>query len=197
MPRTTPRLITVAAVFLFLGCDPVGEEPSSGSSRHDEIRSDPHGSSDTRRDKASKRDEDRGKRQGDDDRRRKSSKRKLPPPPDVDAPPSDALKTESGIASKVLVKGSGSDHPGRNDKVKVHYTGWTTDGEMFDSSVVKGKAAVFPLSRVIPGWTEGVQLMVKGEKRLFWIPEELAYKGRPNRPQGMLVFDIELIDIVR
>ena len=59
----------------------------------------------------------------------------------------------------------------------------------------RGEPATFPLNRVIPGWTEGVQLMVVGEKRRFWIPEELAYKGKPG-PQGTLVFDVELIDIV-
>jgi peptidylprolyl isomerase len=64
---------------------------------------------------------------------------------------------------------------------------------MFDSSVSRGQPATFPLNRVIPGWTEGVQLMVVGEQRRLWIPEELAYKGAPGAPQGMLVFDIELI----
>jgi peptidylprolyl isomerase len=64
---------------------------------------------------------------------------------------------------------------------------------MFDSSVIRGQPASFPLNRVIPGWTEGVQLMVVGEKRRMWIPEELAYKGASGAPQGMLVFDVELI----
>lgn len=115
-------------------------------------------------------------------------------PPDVAAPPADAEKTESGLASKVLQPGTGDKHPGPEDTVTVHYTGWTTDGKMFDSSVVRGQPANFPLNRVIPGWTEGVQLMVVGEKRRFWIPEELAYKGRPG-PQGTLVFDVELLEI--
>ena len=75
----------------------------------------------------------------------------------------------------------------------VHYTGWTTDGKMFDSSVVRGQPAQFPLNRVIAGWTEGLQLMVVGEKRRFWIPEDLAYKGKAGAPQGMLVFDVELM----
>jgi peptidylprolyl isomerase len=66
---------------------------------------------------------------------------------------------------------------------------------MFDSSVVRGEPATFPLGAVIPGWTEGVQLMVQGEKRRFWIPEDLAYQGRPGPPQGMLVFDVELVGI--
>jgi len=120
----------------------------------------------------------------------------LPAPADVAAPPADAQVTASGLASKVLQPGTGSDHPLRTDKVKVHYTGWTTDGKMFDSSVVRGKPATFPLDKVIAGWTEGVQLMVEGEKRRLWIPDKLAYAGHPDRPQGMLVFDVELLDIL-
>jgi FKBP-type peptidyl-prolyl cis-trans isomerase len=116
----------------------------------------------------------------------------IPAPDDVAAPPADAQKTESGLASKVLTPGKGSAHPAKTDVVTVHYTGWTTDGKMFDTSRT-GKPATFPLNKVIAGWTEGVQLMVAGEKRLLWIPEELAYKGREGRPAGMLVFDIELI----
>jgi peptidylprolyl isomerase len=119
----------------------------------------------------------------------------IPAPSDVAAPPSDAKKTASGLAYKVLTKGSGKDHPAATSQVEVHYTGWTTDGNMFDSSVLRGRPAVFPLNGVIAGWTEGVQLMVAGEKTRFWIPEALAYKGRPGAPQGMLVFDIELLKI--
>ncbi len=125
----------------------------------------------------------------------------LPAPPDVAAPPADAVTTPSGLASKVLTPGTGTDHPGQNDTVKVDYTGWTTDGKMFDSSVKPlhpGRPAQplsISLGRVIPGWTEGVGLMVVGEKRRLWIPEELAYKGKPGAPAGMLVFDIELLDI--
>ena len=66
---------------------------------------------------------------------------------------------------------------------------------MFDSSVARGLTSTFPLNRVIRGWTEGLQLMVEGEKRRLWIPEDLAYGGQPDRPQGMLVFDVELIRI--
>jgi len=120
----------------------------------------------------------------------------IPAPPDVAAPPTDAQKTASGLSSKVLQPGTGSEHPRAWDRVKVHYTGWTTDGKMFDSSVTRGSPATFPLNRVIPGWTEGLQLMVEGEKRRLWIPEELAYKGKPNAPQGMLVFDVELLSIL-
>src|SRR5216684_3409323 len=79
----------------------------------------------------------------------------IPAPPDVAAPPADAEVTASGLASKVLKPGTGSDHPLAADKVKVHYTGWTTDGKAFDSSVARGKPALFPLDKVIAGWTEG------------------------------------------
>jgi FKBP-type peptidyl-prolyl cis-trans isomerase len=119
----------------------------------------------------------------------------LTAPSDVAAPPADAEKTPSGLASKVLKPGAKGDHPTATDGVVVHYTGWTTDGKMFDSSVQRGQPATFPLNRVIAGWTEGVQLMSIGEKRRFWIPQDLAYKGRPGPPAGMLVFDIELLDI--
>jgi peptidylprolyl isomerase len=124
----------------------------------------------------------------------------LPAPPDVAAPPADATKTASGLASMVITPGTGTDHPSQNDSVKVDYSGWTTDGKMFDSTVAplqpgrKPEPITLSLGRVIPGWTEGMQLMVVGEKRRFWIPEDLAYKGRPGAPQGMLVFDIELVD---
>ena len=118
----------------------------------------------------------------------------IPAPADVKAAPADAAKTSSGLASKVLTPGTGKAHPRANDEVTVHYTGWTTDGKMFDSSVARGQPSSFPLDRVIAGWTEGVQLMVVGEKRRFWIPEALAYRGQRD-PKGMLVFDVELLKI--
>jgi FKBP-type peptidyl-prolyl cis-trans isomerase len=117
----------------------------------------------------------------------------IPAPPDVAAAPANAAKTASGLASRVIKPGAGRTHPGRTDMVTVHYTGWTTDGKMFDSSKAGGGTpATFPLDRVIAGWTEGVQLMVAGETRRLWIPEALAYKGQRD-PKGMLVFDVELI----
>ncbi len=116
-------------------------------------------------------------------------------PADVAAPPADAQKTASGLASKVLKAGDGKAKPGPTSVVSVHYTGWTTDGKAFDSSVARGRPATFPLNRVIPGWTEGVQLMTVGEERRFWIPENLAYAGRSGAPAGMLVFDVELLEI--
>ena len=66
---------------------------------------------------------------------------------------------------------------------------------MFDSSVARGTPSTFAVRGVIPGWTEGLQMMVEGEKRRFWIPESLAYEGQPGQPQGMLVFEVELIKI--
>lgn len=121
----------------------------------------------------------------------------IPAPDDVAAPPADAVKTASGLASKVLEQGVGTEKPKAADSVTVHYTGWTTDGKMFDSSIKRGKPATFPLNRVIAGWTEGLQLMVIGEKRRFWIPEDLAYKGQQGRPAGMLVFDVKLLDMTK
>ena len=118
-------------------------------------------------------------------------------PTDVKAAPDDAVKTASGLASKVLTKGTGSEHPAAADTVTVHYSGWTTDGKLFDSSVKRGQPTSFPLNGVIKGWTEGLQLMVEGEKRRFWIPAGLAYGESPGggRPGGTLVFDVELIKI--
>ena len=116
-------------------------------------------------------------------------------PEDVASPPTGASQcTATHLCSKVLSAGDGGDHPSESSRVTVHYSGWTTDGKMFDSSVVRGKPATFSLQGVIPGWTEGLQLMTRGEKRRLWIPEDLADAGRPGAPQGMLVFDVELID---
>ena len=118
----------------------------------------------------------------------------IPPPPDVAAPPADAKKSASGLATKVLQPSTSQDHPKADDTVVVNYTGWTTDGKMFDSSVSRGKAATFPLNRVIAGFTEALTMMAPGEKLRAWIPEALAYKGQRD-PKGMLVFDLELIEI--
>jgi peptidylprolyl isomerase len=118
----------------------------------------------------------------------------IPAPPNVAAPPADAVKTASGLATKVIAPGKSKVHPAKEDVVTIHYTGWKADGTMFDSSVTRGKPSSFPVGRVIAGFSEGLQLMVAGEKRRLWIPEPLAYKGA-REPKGMLVFDIELIDI--
>jgi FKBP-type peptidyl-prolyl cis-trans isomerase len=122
-----------------------------------------------------------------------------PVPKDVKAPPKTAKKTASGLSYVILKKGTATKQPTANDRVRVHYTGWTTDGKMFDSSVVRGQPAEFPLNGVIKGWTEGVPLMKVGEKARFWIPANLAYGDKPGHgaPSGTLVFDIELLDILQ
>jgi peptidylprolyl isomerase len=123
----------------------------------------------------------------------------IPAPADVAAPPADAEKTASGLASKVLTKGTGTEHPRLQDRVRVHYTGWTKVGEMFDSSVARGDPAVFGVGQVIPGWSEAVQLMVQGEKRRLWIPAKLAYGEQPRggAPAGDLTFDVELLEVMK
>jgi FKBP-type peptidyl-prolyl cis-trans isomerase len=117
------------------------------------------------------------------------------PPPDVKAPPADAKRTATGLAYKVLRPGKGTRSPSPFSQVSVHYTGWTTDGRMFDSSVPRGVPTSMRLDDVIKGWSEGVPLMTEGERTRFWIPENLAYGGKGDGPRGMLVFDIELIQI--
>jgi peptidylprolyl isomerase len=119
-------------------------------------------------------------------------------PDDVAAPPADAKRTQSGIAFKFLKRGKAKDHPTADSTVEVHYSGWTPDGKMFDSSVQRGQPARFPLNGVIKGWGEAVQLMVVGDKARFWIPAALAYGDKPSQagaPAGPLVFDIELLAI--
>ena len=110
-------------------------------------------------------------------------------------PPPSAEQTASGISWQVLTPGSGSQRPTSQSTVTVHYSGWTGDGNMFDSSYARGQPATFALDAVIPGWTEGVQLMVEGEIRRLWIPAELAYGYSGKGPIGQLVFDIELLEI--
>ncbi len=121
----------------------------------------------------------------------------LPAPSDVATPPADAKKTASGLATKVLTPGKAKDHPQDADSVKVHYTGWTSDGKMFDSSVVRGEPTSFGVTQVIAGWTEALKLMVVGEKRRMWIPAKIAYgeTARPGYPAGQLTFDVELLEI--
>ena len=116
-------------------------------------------------------------------------------PKDVAAPPANAQKTAKGVSYRVLNKGKGGPKPKATDSVTVHYSGWTTDGKMFDSSVTRGRPATFGLGQVIAGWTDGLQIMSVGDKVRFWIPEALAYQGKPGKPKGMLVFDVELLEI--
>ena len=104
--------------------------------------------------------------------------------------------TESGLQYRRI---SPANPEGRQpvaaDTVRVHYRGTFIDGREFDGSWARGEPTEFPLNRVIRGWTEGMQLMVEGERTRFWIPQDLAYKGEAGSPRGMLVFDVELIRI--
>lgn len=106
--------------------------------------------------------------------------------------------TASGLQYKVLQVGNGSVHPSATDRVKVHYHGTLLDGTVFDSSVDRGEPISFGLNQVIPGWTEGLQLMVEGEKTRLFIPSKLAYGDRAAgkiKPGSALIFDVELIAI--
>ena len=116
-------------------------------------------------------------------------------PAHLAAAPPAAHKTRSGLAFRVIRHGAGKTKPTANDRVEVHYSAWTTDGKLFDSSVVRGKPVIIPVNRVIPGWAEGLQLMTEGDKVLFWIPEKLAYGGREGSPRGLLVYEVELLKI--
>lgn len=109
--------------------------------------------------------------------------------------------TESGLQYIVEKEGTG-EKPTATSKVKVHYTGTLIDGTVFDSSVDRGKPAEFGVSQVIKGWTEGLQLMPVGSKYKFFIPQELAYgafprQGGPIKPFSTLIFEVELLDIVK
>jgi FKBP-type peptidyl-prolyl cis-trans isomerase len=110
----------------------------------------------------------------------------------------DIQVTASGLQYEVLKKGRGS-KPNASSTVKVHYTGTTINGEIFDSSVERKEPISFPLNAVIPGWTEGVQLMSIGAKYRFYIPQEMAYgPGSPTElipPYSVLIFEVELLDI--
>jgi len=106
--------------------------------------------------------------------------------------------TASGLQYEVLVPGKGAKSPAASDDVTVHYKGTSIDGNEFDSSYSRGEPTTFPLNRVIPGWTEGVQLMTEGAKYRFFIPSELAYGERgagPIGPNETLIFEVELIKI--
>jgi peptidylprolyl isomerase len=108
------------------------------------------------------------------------------------------LETASGLQYQVLQKGEGSEYPNANTTVKVHYHGSLLDGTVFDSSVERNKPISFSLNQVIKGWTEGVQLMVVGDKFKFFIPSELAYGNRATgkiTSGSLLIFDVELLEI--
>jgi len=121
----------------------------------------------------------------------------IPAPDDVAAPPEGSQRSASGLAWRVLVPGAGGGHPGPNDEVEVRYSGWTADGRLFDTTEGSGEPRRFPVNKVIAGFGEALQRMTPGERTRIWIPEGLAYAGKPGRPEGMLVFDLELVSFVR
>jgi peptidylprolyl isomerase len=120
-------------------------------------------------------------------------------PPDVKAPPPSALRTPSGLAHRLLQKGWGHEHPRDSEMVRLHYNAWTTSGKLFESTRARGEAVKVTVGQSMPGWAEGLKLMVPGERRRFWIPAALAHGDPPRRrgfPPGMTVFEVELLSIV-
>ncbi len=113
----------------------------------------------------------------------------------------EVTTTASGLQYEVLKKGTGTVSPKETDKVKVHYHGTLINGDVFDSSVDRGQPAEFGLNQVIKGWTEGLQYMKVGDKFKFFLPAELAYgdrgAGAKIKPGATLIFEVELLDIVK
>lgn len=110
----------------------------------------------------------------------------------------NVIETASGLQYQVLEKGDGTEHPTASSKVKVHYHGTLLDGSVFDSSVDRGAPISFGLNQVISGWTEGVQLMVVGDKFKFFIPSTLGYGNRAAgkiKPGSLLIFEVTLLEI--
>ncbi|MEP1447348.1 MAG: FKBP-type peptidyl-prolyl cis-trans isomerase [Paraglaciecola sp.] len=108
------------------------------------------------------------------------------------------METTSGLQYQILQKGQGVSHPNASSTVKVHYHGMLLDGSVFDSSVDRGEPISFRLNQVIKGWTEGLQLMVVGDKFKFFIPSELAYGNRSTgkiTAGSLLIFEVELLEI--
>ena len=108
------------------------------------------------------------------------------------------VTTQSGLQYKIVTEGQGAT-PTDDDKVKVHYTGTLLNGEKFDSSVDRGQPLEFPVTAVIPGWTEMLKLMKVGEKVIAWIPSDLGYGSHGNRAipgNSVLKFEMELLEVI-
>ncbi|MFC3852527.1 FKBP-type peptidyl-prolyl cis-trans isomerase [Salinispirillum marinum] len=109
------------------------------------------------------------------------------------------MVTPSGLQYEVITAGAGGASPEATDTVRVHYHGTLIDGTVFDSSVTRGEPVEFPLNGVIPGWTEGVQLMSEGDKYRFYIPSDLGYRDQAVGsipPFSVLVFEVELLEVL-
>jgi FKBP-type peptidyl-prolyl cis-trans isomerase len=113
-------------------------------------------------------------------------------------PPASAKVSDTGLASVSLKKGKGTVSPKDNDKVVIHFSGWDRQGARFDSTAQRGKPDRLALAELVPGWREGLQQMVVGDKWRLWIPERLAFGSlpAPGRPAGDIVVDVELLEIV-
>jgi peptidylprolyl isomerase len=123
---------------------------------------------------------------------------KAPPTPSsLKSPPAIARRMPSGLAIEIVSKGKGKQHPTEQSEVKLHFSGWTADGRLIESSVMAHHPAVFSMAGVIAGWREALSQMVVGEKVRLWIPGDLAYGPKPLRgqPKGDLVYELELLEI--
>jgi len=124
---------------------------------------------------------------------------KAPPvPADLETPPGNAIKTSTGLAFQVLKMGIGTKHPSMTSQVTLHYSGWTSDGRLFESTVMGGHPAIFLVGTTFSGWRELLPQMVAGEKIRVWIPAALAYGEKPvnsMNPAGNLVYDLELLTL--
>jgi FKBP-type peptidyl-prolyl cis-trans isomerase len=122
---------------------------------------------------------------------------KAPPvPANLKTPSNDAVKTSSGLAFQVLKNGTGTQHPSMTSQVTLHYSGWTNDGKLFETTVMSGHPAIFLVATMLPAWREVLPHMVVGEKVRLWVPASLAYGEKPvnnMNPAGDLVYDIELL----
>jgi peptidylprolyl isomerase len=122
-------------------------------------------------------------------------------PANVGTVPKEAQRSDSGLAWVVLTESAGDAHPAEGDIVVMNFIGWTAEGKLVQESLSNGRPASIPLGALFPGWREGMQSMVAGEKRRFWIPGKLAHgEAKPGEPAaedgpplGMLVYDVELI----
>jgi FKBP-type peptidyl-prolyl cis-trans isomerase len=117
-------------------------------------------------------------------------------PDDLASIPDDAERSESGLAWRVLREGTQDKKPTPASTISMSYTAWTPDGQVYTSTAKQGTPRSTTLGGVIPGLREGLLMMKLGEKRRLWIPPELAYLGQPGRPQGILVYDVELVAIM-
>jgi len=119
-------------------------------------------------------------------------------PADLRAPPATAKRLDAGVRLQMLQEGRGGAHPSPGSRVRVHFSGWTRDGRLFESTRMAGEPAVYLVTSTLPGWQERLQTMSVGGTARFWIPAALAYgskPGRPGVPTGDLVYDIELLAI--